>query len=539
MLRFYRRNLESNPCLSYNRSRRFSMRLHRRYTLLAIALVIALDISFLIARQRNLWSWNKSSPSTSTTVARPPVHTQSLEGQDSENIGEAKKELLSVIRKLSSLRPKVGRLERYGRNILDDNTKLLKGELPASSEQLGKYLQVSDKEVEELKVVHHEVVEAIPKRLPNRAFSGRGIVLTGGGKYFPMLLVAIRWIREIDQRTPIEVFMGDMSEYEPVYCNDLFRTLNTKCVVLENIMGSQLYKEVLSKYAFKPLAILMSSFDEVYFMDADSYPIHEPVSVFESKPFEETGMVLNSDYWGRYVSPRFYEIAGVELGGSPSDVQSERSGAVTGASTESGQLVISKSRHFRSLLLTCYYNLLGLEIFFPLIMQGGPGEGDKDTYSMAATMLGEKFYQTKRMPVTLGYIDSHGNFQGKAMVQPDPLSDYEIYVEGKPRESYEKFLNLHANYLKMNPKYLLESSGTERGIPTLQNIRYFGDRANIIKETLEDVDIEARLFSVTKTVTCEWALRQNRIPKDWQDQDVEYLCSAISSHVNWLENNWA
>lgn len=505
---------------------------------MAIALVIALDLCFIFARRhRNLLDWKGSYPEPPSTGRQPDVASYPPKQESIKTNGHIR-DLLEVIRKMNNLRPDIEPLKTYKRSLLDDNPKLESGEIPATSKQLGEYLQITDRDLAEISLAHTSVLEAIPKKLPPGIFSGRGLVLTGGGTYFPMLLVAVKWIRDIDPTTPIEVFMGDASEYEPTYCDELFPTLNTKCVVLENVMGKNLYKEVLSKYAFKPLAILMSSFDEVYFMDADSYPLHNLTEVFESKPYKTTGMVLNGDYWDRYISPKFFDIAGVELGGSPSDIQSERPGAVPGKSTESGQLAVSKSLHFRSLLLTCYYNVLGPEIFFPLIMQGGPGEGDKDTYAVAATIMGEKFYQTQRRPVTLGYRDEHDDFKGKAMVQPHPVNDYAIYVEKKPKQTNERFLNLHANYLKMNPKYLIQPSESQRGIPTLGKTRYFGDRANIIKETLVDEDIELRLFRATMGVTCDWALRQHRIPKDWNDQDVNHLCEVISAHVTWLENNW-
>lgn len=450
----------------------------------------------------------------------------------------------SVLDTIAEITPGVEPLKTFNRDIKADTPLEESHELPSTSAVLGLYLQVSDEDTEKLAKSHQSMMEKLPRTVPENAFNGRGVVMTGGGMYFPMALAAIRWFRETDAQTPIEVFMADKSEYEPHICDNLFPKLNAECRVLRDIYGSQLSDKLNSKYALKPLAILASKFDDVYFMDADSYPLMDLNEVFDWKVYKETGMILNADYWPRYISPKFYEIVNIKLGGRArgdpkQDVifQSDRENAVPGKSTESGQIFVRKSMHIQSLLLAMYYNLYGPDHYFPLLMQGGHGEGDKDTYAAAAIICGEKYYQTQRRPATLGQHSPTSGFRGFAMVQPNPITDYERFENGKV-DVPERYLALHANSIKSNPRYLLHSHEEPlRGAPPLRQQRFFGDMANIKKELLTDDDVELRLFEAMVGVACEWAAKAGYVPRDWDSVDLERQCRLLTRHTQWLAEN--
>ncbi|KAE8446555.1 hypothetical protein EG329_011887 [Mollisiaceae sp. DMI_Dod_QoI] len=63
------------------------------------------------------------------------------------------------------------------------------------------------------------------------------------------------------------------------------------------------------------------------------------------------------------------------------------------------------------LLVAAYYNIFG-KWYYVLITQGGPGEGDKDTFIPAALALNESFYVVEKLPEPLGW---RGN--GAAVLQ--------------------------------------------------------------------------------------------------------------------------
>lgn len=432
--------------------------------------------------------------------------------------------------------------DSFDRDINDDVELREMGDLPATSSILGLYLQVSDEEVATLRRTHKLIMQMLPETVPENTFGGRGIVMTGGGKYFPMVLTAIRWIRDMDNDIPIEVFMKDKSEYESHICEGLFSTLNVECRVIREIYGEKLSDKLDSGYSLKPLSILASKFDHIYFMDVDSYPLTSVDKMFQSKVYKQSGYLLNSDYWPRFISPRFYEIVGIELGGrargKDSDqvlFQSDRKNAIPGQSTESGQIFVHKSAHIKSLMLSTYYNIYGPNLYFTLLTQRGPGEGDKDTYAAAAKLCGEPYYQTQKGPLTLGF-ESDGSFHGTTMVQPNFESDYE-HFEGNKKKNDVKMFALHANYVKANPKYMFVEDEVSFRVPKLKQQRFFGTQAEVDKRLKMGEDTEHRLFKTMTDFTCDWAAEQGYVPGDWKDEDVSRLCRLMKAHTEWLKEN--
>lgn len=462
-----------------------------------------------------------------------------------ESYSSGLKEIKRIISDLADIRPGSQPFtveNSYFRDIKSDTPIQESGELPATSMILGLYLQVTEQEKNALSESHQRVMSTLPTEVPKGAYSGRGIVMTGGGKYFPIVLTALKWLRDNDPHTPVEIFMADSSEYEKHFCDDLFPKLNVECRVLEDIYGSELSSKLKSQYAFKPLAILASKFDDVYFMDADSYPINSVGELFDWDVYQDTGYILNSDLWPRYISPRYYDVVGITLGGRARGkntdhalLQSDRENAVPGLSTESGQVYVRKSQHIRSLMLAMYYNLYGPGYYFPLLMQNGHGEGDKDTYAAAALVCNESYYQSDMRPSVLGQ-HLGGDFKVHAMVQPDPRTDYEKFVLEKDVEV--KSQQIHINGVKSNIKYLMmDVVDPIRGAPRLRQQRYLGNMDDIKREGRTNVDVEERLFRTMGDVTCGWALKDGFIPKDWEDQDLTRLCSVLRAHTKWLKEH--
>lgn len=82
---------------------------------------------------------------------------------------------------------------------------------------------------------------------------------------------------------------------------------------------------------------------------------------------------------------------------------------------ESGQLLISKRTHTRSLLLATFYNFYGWEYYYLLLTQGGPGSGDKDTFVPAAIVMGELYHYVSEGAGGVGhFID--GEWRGRGMI---------------------------------------------------------------------------------------------------------------------------
>ncbi len=58
----------------------------------------------------------------------------------------------------------------------------------------------------------------------------------------------------------------------------------------------------------------------------------------------------------------------------------------------------------RTLLPATYYNFYGWDHYNPLITQGGPGLGDKDTFIPAAEVMGEPYHRVSESAGGVGHF---------------------------------------------------------------------------------------------------------------------------------------
>lgn len=68
--------------------------------------------------------------------------------------------------------------------------------------------------------------------------------------------------------------MDTPDEYDKQICEDLLpNKLNGKCVVIQNILGKEVFDMVSAKFARKILGLIVSSFDHTIALDADNFPL--------------------------------------------------------------------------------------------------------------------------------------------------------------------------------------------------------------------------------------------------------------------------
>ncbi|KAL5343146.1 mannosyltransferase putative-domain-containing protein [Aspergillus crustosus] len=291
---------------------------------------------------------------------------------------------------------------------------------------------------------HAQFLEAIadtkllhPVHSPN----SRGLVSSAGGQYFPVFVATLRMLRRTGSTLPVEVFMKDASEYEKNVCEDVLPKLNARCFILSDVVG----KDFIEHFQLKVFAILLSSFDEVVWMDADCFPLHEPELLLDSDVFKSTGMVTWPDFWQSSVSPLYFRISG--------QPETPMNGRQT---TEAGVLLVSKKTHLRTLFLAAYYNYYGPSHYFRLLSQGGPGEGDKETFLQAASAVNEPFYAVSERVQPVGHPAPDG-LSGSAMAQSDPIEDHALTSQGLLRlldpdvAKAPQVYFIHANFPKFNP----------------------------------------------------------------------------------------
>jgi alpha 1,2-mannosyltransferase len=365
---------------------------------------------------------------------------------------------------------------------------------------------------------HSNLVSQLPDLSHAFTFEkgSRGIVTSAGGALLPVLIVSLKMLRRTGNSLPVEVFLADDSEYEAKLCEVVLPSLNAKCLLLEdplfNALPPQYESEPLrlTKYQTKPFAILFSSFEEVLFLDADNFPVTDPTSLFDSKPFQKTGLITWPDYWCVTQSPLYYQIAGVD----PTPVTKR-------SSTESGQIMYDKTRHISDLLLACYYTYYGPDLYFPLLTQGYPGEGDKETYLAAAEVMNATFYNTNQPPGILMHKEHDGGINGVAMTQVDPVEDYALAQANKSwRDKESKHAFIHHHHPKLNALEVMGPHWFNWG--EYPHDRMWGSEENIIEKY--GLDLEKELWKAISYTACDL----EKDFKNWEGHDG--ICDSVKQH---------
>ncbi|OBA21883.1 nucleotide-diphospho-sugar transferase [Metschnikowia bicuspidata var. bicuspidata NRRL YB-4993] len=337
-----------------------------------------------------------------------------------------------------------------------------------SKKYLENVLDIPPETVEAFKKSHHGVVhEFIPNLLKNEKIdtfgdmrrldrdwnsyvSSKGYVLIGGGKYSWLSYLVIQQIRAAGGQLPAELFIPSWDEYEPRFCEEILPRYNARCNVLDTDVATTLKKKFnLGGYQFKMLAVLTLRFGNVLYLDSDLFPTQNVEYLFESRLFKSKGLILWPDHWSRTTNPKFHEIAELPVGENKfryseyDKKHPDESGklrpltlytfadsnfhdfenTLPNPSSEAGVLLINKTSHVRTMLLALYYNIYRPEYYYPLMTQGGAGEGDKETFIAAAAVLGEPYYQTKKQFKWVGYHSQDENkFVSKGLGHYDPVT---------------------------------------------------------------------------------------------------------------------
>ncbi|SCU81389.1 LAMI_0B06018g1_1 [Lachancea mirantina] len=363
---------------------------------------------------------------------------------------------------------------------------------------LSKCIQIPEKVQGALKTAHSEFKSAISdKLLPlfnnlDKPFEGEGIVMVGGGKFTLFALPAIVAIRKnsgvtLRNTIPIEIIISPEDDEDRQFCENVLPTVDstglTRCVFLDEIFEPETLSHIQG-YQLKAIALLVSSFEKVLMLDADNYVVNTLEGYFDSEIFKQTGLVAWPDYWRRLHHPKLYDIVGVHVekdkairnsidDSSPSYIYEQMNkdnvpfhdfkNALPDAGTESGQLLVDKSKHLDTLILSLYYNYNGKSFFYPILGQGFAGEGDKDTFILASQVLHgyASYYQVKTPVSAMGHwtdsadeirlpddkVDTEQtkSFRGTAMLQHNYIEDSKYHSLAKEvigdtlRERFENF----------------------------------------------------------------------------------------------------
>lgn len=435
---------------------------------------------------------------------------------------------------------------------------------------------------ESLKISHKNFVDNIPEIYDQGTYTGEGIVLIGGGKFSWLSLLSIENLRSVGSKLPIEIMIPQPDDYEPQLCETILPKLNAKCLLLYEVFPDIINNNDKSKkstggfkltgYQYKSLSLLASTFEKVIFLDSDNIAVLNPDHLFKAEPFLSNGMILWPDFWRRVTHPMYYDLAGFKISNkrvrnlidkvSPPELYTnfdddpdndiplhDREGAIPDLSTESGQIIINKKTHFKSLLLSFYYNVYGPRHFYPLFSQGGKGEGDKETFIAAAQYYQLPVYQVNKPVGVIGHWHKNG-YQGVGMVQYDPISDKDY--EDKYKQDLMNRISNEGEHFNYNRLEFFNYFNDKNSNPMFIHCNYPKlDPVGLIKEKklLDDEGHEWRLYSDQPNIgfdfeVKQWKLINKYFCSDEQELRLKYLldsnvsmeelCEAIDARLDFL-----
>ncbi|KAI9055048.1 hypothetical protein LZ554_000014 [Drepanopeziza brunnea f. sp. 'monogermtubi'] len=225
---------------------------------------------------------------------------------------------------------------------------------------------------------------------PKRGHGGRGIAMTAGDRNAVIRVrTSIRFLRSYNCTLPVEIFhfQSELSPADKELLSELQTSAegsdldggagNVTFRVVEGVQKGDGWKD----FQIKGAAIQQSSFDEILYLDTDSILVADPESLFESKAWEETGLLLWPDYTKSHPTSPIWRLVGQPC-------RNEYEG-------ESGQMVISRSRH-QDLLLVVEYMALHHDEFYGFM------GGDRESFRAAALLLGKQWGGPGRMLAAAG-----------------------------------------------------------------------------------------------------------------------------------------
>jgi len=193
--------------------------------------------------------------------------------------------------------------------------------------------------------------------------AGRGLVFTAGDGQAPFLMTSIPTFRKLGCDLPIEVmYLG-----EDDLSSDVREALEGIPGVTTRDLSPMISDEGwhLAGWAAKPYAIMMSTFREVIFVDADSFFFVNPTNFFEDPAYVNTGALFFRD---RRIFPEDRRPFLKRILPQPISKKAQSTRFWSGESghmQEAGVVVVDKYIHFVSLLLVTRMN-------------GPDRDGDKD-----------------------------------------------------------------------------------------------------------------------------------------------------------------
>ena len=377
---------------------------------------------------------------------------------------------------------------------------------------------------------------------PAGYYSGRGVVMTGGGgKHFSGAVLTFASLRKQGCRLPGELWVTlEESKVIPPTAVEVFQDylgVNVRVIPRLDEVGStddERYDHYGGVFTNKVGALLLSRFKEVLFLDNDNIPISNACEMFDEEGYLNTGTMMWPDFWRSSAVPELSDITGTTGRQFPNDRLYD--------THETGQLLLDKERAWRPLMLSTYFNLFGPGVYYRLLSDH-MGEGDKETFAQAFLVEGLPWYVIPHDVLFFGeFRPGSSDKQNYGMVQRRP--------NGDP-------LFLHQNFYK--PKfYSLPDRPFSDGIPgrtrkftPWETMHGFIPDPNEF-DKIAGYDVELWAWSIMRAIRCDEGvvdamLALKDLPIDdrgcefdhkWYMKDVYSGDTLLCPEHPWEQSEW-
>jgi hypothetical protein len=144
---------------------------------------------------------------------------------------------------------------------------------------------------------------AQPEMPPCGVRRGKGVLLVGGGKYWPGIVVAVKMLRDTGSTLPVQIW--HRGSQEPVRRDDLAGIAGVEIHDLTTIAPPS---RMLGGWEAKTVALLACGWERILYLDADAYCVADPAWMLDrlssAEPFlfwadfPNHGGAVNWSVWG-------------------------------------------------------------------------------------------------------------------------------------------------------------------------------------------------------------------------------------------------
>lgn len=190
--------------------------------------------------------------------------------------------------------------------------------------------------------------------------SGAGVVMVAGGRYLSQAYASICKLREVSD-LPVQIWHLGPKEVNDTH-REVFSDLDVEFVDAHEVRRKHPMHR-LGGWECKSFAVAYSPFQRVLMLDADSFPIVDPETIFDGHDFRATGCLMWPDIQKCRKNDMIFPSVGIPY---EKDFQE----------MEVGQLLIDKKHHWKSVQLWRFLNSHS-EATYQMIF------GDKDSLQIA------------------------------------------------------------------------------------------------------------------------------------------------------------